>query len=69
MKITITTINFYPNIYWFWYFRKWTYIKGFSIRVFGIEIKVLESDATNKLIHIGNIQRLLRESNISYTKK
>lgn len=69
METTITTIKFYPDRYWFWYFKKWTYIKGIAFRIFGVEIKMLENDATNKLIHISNIQRLLRENNISYTKK
>jgi hypothetical protein len=36
--------------YWRWYFKKFTFIRGFQIRLFGVHVKVTESNATNKLI-------------------
>lgn len=38
--------------YWRWYFRKFVFIRGFQIRIFGVHVKVTESNATNKLIKI-----------------
>lgn len=66
MEIIKTTIKFYPYKEWFWYFKKNKFLKGFTIRIFGINVMVKEEDSFNKLIHIGNIQRELRKNKISY---
>lgn len=50
MKTTVSTIDFYFHRNWFFYFSKYTNIKGVIIRFFGIEFKILEKDATEKLI-------------------
>lgn len=57
MKVTITKIKFFPNKLWFFWFRKYTRVKGFIIRIFGYEFNVREFDATNKLIKIANEKR------------
>jgi hypothetical protein len=37
---------------WMWMFKRYTYVKGFTMRIFGIYINVRESNATEKLIKI-----------------
>jgi hypothetical protein len=53
MKTTITIMRFYPYRYWFWYFRKFKFVKGFVIRIFGIHFIVKEENHLEKLIEIG----------------
>ncbi len=66
MEKVVTIMDFYPSRYWFFYFKKNKYLKGFTIRIFGINVMVKEEDSFNKLIHIGNIQRELKKNGISY---
>lgn len=66
METRTTIIKFYPYREWFWYYRKNKFIKGFTIRILGINLMLKEKDSFNKLIHIGNIQRELRKNGISY---
>lgn len=37
-------------IQWVWMFRRYTYIKGFVMRIFGIYINVRENNAREKMI-------------------
>lgn len=37
-------------IQWVWMFKKYSYIKGFILRIFGIYINVRESNAYEKII-------------------
>ena len=37
-------------IQWVWMFRRYTYIKGFVMRIFGIDINVRENNAREKMI-------------------
>jgi len=63
MEITITEIKFYPNRYWFWYFKKFKFIKGFIIRIFGIDIRISENNSMLKLIakaKLYNIENKMR---------
>jgi len=39
---------------WFYMFKKYSYIKGFIIRICGVYINVREDNATEKLIAIAN---------------
>lgn len=57
MKISISYIS--PKYYnintinqWMWMFKKYNYVKGFIIRIFGVYINVRERNATEKLIEI-----------------
>lgn len=43
---------------WMWYFKKYTFVKGFNIRIFGLHFNVREDNATQKLIEIGRKQRM-----------
>lgn len=36
--------------WWVFYFKKYTYIKGVQIRVFGIHFNIRETNATSKLL-------------------
>ena len=42
-------------IQWVWMFRKYKYVKGFVMRIFGVYINVRESNATEKLIEQGRV--------------
>lgn len=35
---------------WVWMFKRYTYVKGFRMQIFGIYINVRENNATEKLI-------------------
>lgn len=56
------SISYNPTIYynksniiqWAYMFEKYTYIKGFKLRLLGIYINVREKNATEKLIKIGH---------------
>jgi len=37
-------------IQWVWMFRRYTYVKGFVMRIFGININVRENNAREKMI-------------------
>lgn len=37
---------------WFWWFERYTYVKGFKMRIFGWYINVRENNATEKLIKL-----------------
>lgn len=58
MKYTrhLSTIGFYPNRYWFYYFFKFKNIRGFKIRIFGIEFMIKEENSLSKLIAIAHEQ-------------
>ncbi len=55
--ISINFINFYPYKEWFFYYKRFTYCKGIHIRLFGMHIKIMEKDATKKLIELANKMR------------
>lgn len=42
---------------WRWYYRPYTYIWGFQVRIFGVHFNVRESNSTEKLIAIGKTMR------------
>lgn len=55
MKININYTN--PEHYdrtnitqWVWMFKKYTYARGFIMRIFGVYINVVENNITEKLI-------------------
>lgn len=52
MKIIITTIEYHPIMgrYWFFYFKRYKFVKGVNITLFGVHIKITELYATEKLI-------------------
>ncbi len=58
MKINISYTNpkYYPNIkslrYWLFYFKKYRYVKGFILRIFGVYFNIREKNASLKLITI-----------------
>jgi len=61
MKINVsyTSTKWYDrtNItQWMWMFKRYTHVRGFILRVFGVYINVRENNATEKLI------KLFRES-------
>ena len=64
MEMKITTLGFYPNRYWFFYFEKMKYIKGFTLRLLGFNVMVKEKDSLNKLLNIANINRLNKNTYI-----
>jgi hypothetical protein len=39
---------------WMWMFKRYKYVKGFIMRIFGVYINVRESNATEKLIKISH---------------
>jgi hypothetical protein len=49
VRITMSAMKFYPNRYWFFYFRRYKHVTGFHGRIFGISFNIREGDATNKL--------------------
>jgi len=58
MKTTIAIIKPYAHRNWIFYFRRFHFVKGFTVRVIGINIMIIEKNATEKLINIwkfGNI--------------
>lgn len=57
MKITVSFVN--PKHYnisnigqWIWYFKKYKFVKGFNIRIFGLHFNIREKNATEKLIFL-----------------
>ncbi len=36
---------------WFWYFRSYSYIKGFNMRICGVHFNIRENNGTQKLIN------------------
>ena len=55
MKININYISIkhydWSNIsWWFWYYKPYTYIKGFNIRICGIHFNIREKNGTEKMI-------------------
>lgn len=59
MKINAYITKFYPHHTWFWTFKRYRYIKGFILRVFGVYVNVRESNAMDKLIGIANKQSII----------
>lgn len=55
---TINTYKFKTILNWIYWFRKYEYVSGFMIRLFGIHVDVREKNATEKLI------KLARENSI-----
>ena len=60
MKINVSYMStkYYNKsniIQWVWMFRKYKYVKGFVMRIFGVYINVRESNATEKLIEQGRV--------------
>jgi hypothetical protein len=57
MKIDISYMHYkkYGNIcghYWFFMFKRYTFVKGFIVRIFGVYINFREKNAFEKLIKI-----------------
>jgi len=52
MKVRVTIVRPYAHRYWMFHFRKFHFVKGFTIRLFGINIMIIEKNATEKLINI-----------------
>lgn len=57
MKIDVSYIgikhyNRKTIIQWIWMFKRYTNVKGFIMRIFGVYINVRENDATEKLIKL-----------------
>ena len=53
INISYISIKHYAGtniIQWVWRFRRYTYIKGFVMRIFGIDINVRENNAREKII-------------------
>lgn len=50
--ITVTKCKFFKYKSWFFYYRKYNYIKGFIFRVFGFHFNIREKDSLQKLINI-----------------
>jgi hypothetical protein len=55
-KIDVMMNKYFPYRYWFFYFKKYSHVKGFIIRLVGIYINVREKNATEKLIKIHHDQ-------------
>ena len=69
MRIDINTINFYPNRYWFFYWKRYTAIKGIIIRICGIHINAREDNSREKLIKIWNEHRMKRNGELPKMEK
>ena len=52
MKIIISTIKFYPYKGWFFLYYKFKFVKGFNVRILGVEIKIIEVGHREKLIEL-----------------
>jgi hypothetical protein len=52
MKIDIKIMRFYPHRHWFFYFRRYTYVKGFWGRICGVWFNIREKNATEKLLKV-----------------
>ena len=39
--------------WWLFYFKKYTYVKGFNLRICGIHFNIRENYATEKLLNFG----------------
>lgn len=55
MKVDVTYIGtrWFPIEkigWWVFYFKKYTYIKGFQIRIFGFHFNIRENNGTEKII-------------------
>ena len=55
MRVTFKYISlkYYPLNkigYWIWYFKRYSSIKGFNIRIFGCHFNVRENNTTAKII-------------------
>lgn len=55
MKININYISrkLYNNTnigWWFWYFKTYTYIKGFNLRICGLHFNIRENNGTAKML-------------------
>ena len=53
IRITITYISFVKGLHeyaWLFYFKKFRYLSGFNIRLFGLNIKIQDGGGTEKLI-------------------
>jgi len=37
--------------WWAFYFKRYTYIRGFNLRVFGVHFNIRETNATEKLLN------------------
>lgn len=62
MKISVSycSTKHYPKGtlgQWAFMYKKFTYVKGFILRLFGVYIHVIEPNATEKLIQIAIKQR------------
>jgi hypothetical protein len=67
MKIDIsyTKLSLYNNFglksrrYWIFYFKKYSHVFGFHLRVFGIHFNIREKHATEKLLVLWHTSRIL----------
>lgn len=53
---SISHFNLSSVHWWVFMFKRYTYINGFIIRIFGVYINVREKDATDKLLKIAKQQ-------------
>ena len=63
MKINISycSLRYYNKtniIQWVWMFKRYKYVKGFIIRIFGIYLNVRENNSLQKLIKLNNIPKI-----------
>lgn len=57
MKINIDYISTkhynWSNIgWWVWYYKPYTYVKGFNIRLFGLHLNIREKNTSEKLLAV-----------------
>ena len=63
INISYISTRYYDRtniIQWIWMFKRYKYIKGFIMRIFGVYINVRENNAFNKLIEIGKEHNKLK---------
>lgn len=51
-RISVGFLIFYPERYWFFHFRKYNNVKGFILRILGMDFNIREGDSLKKLISI-----------------
>jgi hypothetical protein len=61
METKINLIKFYPYREWFWYYRKNKFIKGFTLRLLGINFMRKDKDSFEKLMKIWNNKKNEKE--------
>lgn len=57
INVNYTSTKYYDRtniIQWIWYYKPYTHIRGFIVRIFGVYINVRENNASEKLMAIWN---------------